>query len=209
MIVTGSGVKGNGLSWAHFGPKAWKTLADGTPIHELFVSSECLARGAWFTLETMLHEAVHFVGHVRGVENCKGAYHNANFRDIAAEFELVWPADAKPHKTLGYSECLLDALATATYAEVLNYLEEAIKVASGRDEILAWLTKVGLGEVSAGAGGHTVQLPKGTTTSKVAHGAKIRLTCECPEPRVIHTSRKNADKGGIGCLDCGAEFSER
>jgi hypothetical protein len=209
MIVTGSGIKAQGLTWAHFAPKAWKVLADGTAVHELFVSSECLARGAWFTLETILHEAAHFLAEVRGVMDHKGAYHNAKFRELAGEFELVWPADRKPHKTLGYSECLLDSLASVTYADTLNHLESAIKVASGRDEILEWLATLGLDKVTMGSGGHTVQLPKGAgTTSKVKHGAKVRLVCACPEPRVIQTSRKNADKGGLGCHHCGVEFTE-
>jgi hypothetical protein len=207
MIVTGSGLKANGLTWGHFAPDAWKVNEDGTKVHELFISSERLATGAMLTLQTMLHEAAHFLANARGLNDGKGAYHNGTFKTVAGELELVYTED-RPHKVLGYSAVILDALAATTiYAEVLNHLEDAIRMSSGRDEILEWLKTIGVDPLAPiNLGGHTVQLPKGTGTSTVKHGAKIRLVCECPEPRVIHTSRKNAEQGGLGCHHCGAEF---
>jgi hypothetical protein len=77
--------------WGHFGADHW---VEGRPTEEgqgaaldfsvarrkpeLFIAGECLAEGPRQTLQTMLHEAVHALAHVRGVKDTSrgGKYHN-------------------------------------------------------------------------------------------------------------------------------------
>jgi hypothetical protein len=98
--------------WGHFGADHW---VQGRPTEEgqgaaldlsvarrkpeLFVSGECLAEGPRQTLQTMLHEAVHALAHVRGVKDTSrgGKYHNKReFVALAGELGLAWPHGQRP-----------------------------------------------------------------------------------------------------------------
>jgi hypothetical protein len=90
VVVTGTGLSSGAFhidaKWGHFGADHW---VEGRPTEEgqgaaldlsaarrepeLFVSGECLAEGPRQTLQTMLHEAVHALAHVRGVKAPPGA----------------------------------------------------------------------------------------------------------------------------------------
>src|SRR5215212_6449102 len=86
VVVTGTGLSSSALyidaRWGHFGADHW---VEGRPTEErqgaaldlsatrrkpeLFVAGECLAEGPRQTLQTMLHEAVHALAHVRRVKD--------------------------------------------------------------------------------------------------------------------------------------------
>lgn len=39
-------------------------------------------------------------------------------------------------------------------------------------------------------------------------GRMRKLVCQCPEPKILRASRAVVDRGGIGCADCGQDFTE-
>src|SRR5215212_5771684 len=98
---------------------------------ELFVAGECLAEGPRQTLQTMLHEAVHALAHVRGVKDTSrgGKYHNKReFVALAGELGLAWPQGQRPHPVIGFSEVTLTEPTVADYADTLAYLSAAIRL---------------------------------------------------------------------------------
>jgi hypothetical protein len=96
VVVTGTGLSSSALhidaKWGHFGADHW---VEGHPTEEgqgaaldlstarrkpeLFIAGECLAESPRQTLQTMLHEAVHALAHVRGVKDTSrgGKYHTS------------------------------------------------------------------------------------------------------------------------------------
>jgi hypothetical protein len=88
--VTGTGLSSSAVhidaKWGHFGADHW---VEGRPTEqgqgaaldlsaaprkpELFVAGECLAEGPRQTLQTILHEAVHALAHVRRSRTPLGA----------------------------------------------------------------------------------------------------------------------------------------
>jgi len=116
VVVTGTGLSSSAVhidaKWGHFGADHW---VEGRPTEEgqgaaldlsaarrkpeLFVAGECLAEGPRQTLQTMLHEAVHALAHVRGVNDTSrgGKYHNKReFVALAGELCLAWPQASGP-----------------------------------------------------------------------------------------------------------------
>jgi hypothetical protein len=59
---------------------------------ELFVAGECLAEGPRQTLQTMLHEAVHALAHVRGVnDTSRGASTTTSASSSPSPASSAWP----------------------------------------------------------------------------------------------------------------------
>jgi hypothetical protein len=92
VVVTGTGLSSSALhidaKWATSAPTTGSKATPPNKAHaplwacrrpELFVSGECLAEGSCQTLQTMLHEAVHALAHVRGVKDTSrgGKYHTS------------------------------------------------------------------------------------------------------------------------------------
>jgi hypothetical protein len=147
VVVTGTGLSSGALhidaKWGHFGADHW---VEGHPTEqgqgaaldlsaarrkpELFVAGECLAEGPRQTLQTMLHEAVHALAHVRGVKDTSrgGKYHNKReFVALAGELGLAWPQGQRPHPVIGFSEVQLTEQTLAGYTDTLAYLGAAIR----------------------------------------------------------------------------------
>jgi hypothetical protein len=145
VAVTGTGLSSSSLhidaKWGHLGADHW---VEGRPTEdgqgaaldlsaarrkpELFVSGECVAEGP---RQTLLHEAVHALAHVRGVKDTSrgGKYHNKReFVAIAGELGLAWPDDQRPHPVIGFSEVQLTEQSVADYADTLAYLGAAIRL---------------------------------------------------------------------------------
>ena len=63
--------------------KPWRL--DGRPAHEIVVNADHLSRGVEDVFVTCLHEAVHAVAHIRGVDDTSrsGRYHNRRFAEMA------------------------------------------------------------------------------------------------------------------------------
>ena len=112
--------------WPGCGPNVAPpvTRLEGCPI-PLFIAGECLAEGPSQTLQTMLHEAVHALAHVRGVKDTSrgGKYHNKReFVALAGELGLAWPQGQQPHSVIGFSEVQLTEPTLADYADTLAFL---------------------------------------------------------------------------------------
>jgi hypothetical protein len=137
VVVTGTGLSSTAVhidaKWGHFGADHW---VEGRPTEqgqgaaldlsaarrkpELFVAGECLAEGPRQTLQTMLHEAIHALPHVRGVKDTSrgGKYHNKReFVVLAGELGLAWPHGQRPHPVIGFSEVQLTEQTVADYAD--------------------------------------------------------------------------------------------
>jgi hypothetical protein len=93
-------------------------------LPELFIGGEGLRRGARDLLGTLLHEATHGVAAARGIKATgrQGRYHNAKFRDLAAELGITVSKDPK----IGWSPTTVPALTVADYGDQVAELEEAL-----------------------------------------------------------------------------------
>ena len=85
VVVTGTGLSSSAVhvdaKWGHFGadtgskathrtrPRRRVGSLGGPPAARAVRPGECLAEGPHQTLQTMLHEAVHALAHVRGVKD--------------------------------------------------------------------------------------------------------------------------------------------
>jgi hypothetical protein len=108
--------------YGHFSAGRWQR-SDGR-LPELFIGGEGLERGAVPVLGTLLHEGAHGIAAARGIQDTsrQGRYHNARFRDLAAEVGV----NVAKVRSLGWSETSVpDATANAYRAEVRR-LEAAI-----------------------------------------------------------------------------------
>src|SRR5690348_13975807 len=123
VLTLGNGSHRPGqLTYGHFHDAKWAVGADRLP--ELFIGGEGLRRGARDLLGTLLHEATHGVAAARGIKDTsrQGRYHNARFRDLAAELGITVTKDPK----IGWSPTTVPDLTAADYADQVADLEEAL-----------------------------------------------------------------------------------
>jgi hypothetical protein len=168
---------------AHHGSERWTW--DDEAVTGLVVSADTLSAGSDATLELLLHEAAHLLCFVRGVQDTSsraGVYHNAAYRDAAAEVGLYWPPDQERHPRKGYVSPELTDATRAQYADVAMELERAIPL------VLPHLV-----------------LPE--TPSTRTSDRRTRA-CKCARPRTIRVSPTVAEKGPIICGICEQPFTE-
>lgn len=196
VVVSGGGTetrRGQVLvTWGHFHPEQWDT--HGGQRHELLVSGECLGRGALFTLTTVLHEAAHALNYAREIKDTsrRGKYHNKRFISAANELGMIWPDEAKPHVTTGFSDVQLTDETAEAYADVLDVLE------TGRR---AWRTLVSPDEVeSTEEGDEGAESP---AKRKRSTNTKPKAECGCGPERAIWASRRVLDALTVACGECG------
>ena len=68
--------KGRSSTCGHFHANTWSTK-EGSPIHEIFVSSEHFRNSTLEIISTLIHERVHFWNHQNGIDDCSaGGRHN-------------------------------------------------------------------------------------------------------------------------------------
>ena len=129
FIVTKATGRGRGgTTLGHYHAGQWDVDMTTTP--EVMLSGECLHSGADQILQTLIHESVHAVAKVRGVQDTsrQGRYHNRRFVEIANEFGLVWPADDEtgvaraPDGRIGFSSVQLPDETRAKYRHQLKRL---------------------------------------------------------------------------------------
>jgi hypothetical protein len=220
VVVTGTGLSSGAFhidaKWGHFGADHW---VEGRPTEqgqkaaldlsaarrkpELFVSGECLAEGPRQTLQTMLHEAVHALAHVRGVKDTSraGKYHNKReFIPLAGELGLAWPdGQRRPHPVIGFSEVTLTEQTLADYADTLAYLGAAIRLYRDTFRRLGLLGGPGQDEGQGGQDGDGQQpTPKS--------GERFKVACGCQPPRSFWIRTKQYTPGPISCGVCGQDF---
>lgn len=215
VMVTGSALVGP-PRWGHTRADGWtdrthQETRDGATtdlrLGEMFVAGETLARGASFTLETILHEAAHVLAKVRGVKDTsrQNRWHNQRFRALAEELGLEYPKESA-HPQIGFSECLMTPGTKEEYAGVMEDLDRAIRLTVPPEGILALSGDDGGGDAPAGGkyihhGGRSPRAEgAGSTTNN------LKAICGCPTPRIIRASRKVLAEGEIVCLKCREPF---
>jgi hypothetical protein len=106
----------------HFAAGRWQQ--DETTLSELFVSAEGLQRGAVGVLSVLLHEGVHGIAHVRGIQDTsrQGRYHNMRFKVLGEELGLELAKDSKS----GWSTTSVPAAMQKVYARQLAMIEAAL-----------------------------------------------------------------------------------
>jgi hypothetical protein len=194
VMVTGSAYVGPSR-WGHFRKSGWTEAGVDVERGEMFIAGECLAKGARFTLETILHEAAHVLAAVRDVKDTsrQGRWHNAQFRKFAEEMGLAYQGKAAD-KSRGFSDMLLTAETEERYARLTDELNRQITMM-----IKLRGTESGNGE--------KITLPPAEGGG--AAGGRIKLTCACSDPRILRVSKKTAEAGLITCGVCFEGFEDR
>lgn len=201
VCITGSGVqkRGRSLRRGHHAPDRWRDAESTGRSPELFIAGELLEAGGEAVLQTMLHEAAHALGHVRGIRNTSGdgnRWHNRKFAQLARELGLEPPKRAAP--TMGFSDCNITPATSAAYHLVVRRLEAA-KLPFLPDPL-------GTGAEGAGAG---VEPP--TTRrdgSRRTGGRRTGVECACDPPRRMQVTPKMLQEGPVLCGLCRQEFTE-
>jgi hypothetical protein len=124
VITLGAGTgQGHGaLTFGHFAADRWQRADARLP--EMFIGGEGLERGARAVLGTLLHEAAHGVAAARQIQDTsrQGRWHNAKFRDLAAELGIEVAKDPR----IGWSVTTLPDATAAAYRAELRRLETAL-----------------------------------------------------------------------------------
>lgn len=211
VIVTGSGMIGP-PRWGHFRADGWTERAEkgaalDLVIGEMFVAGETLARGADRTVETMLHEAAHVLAQVRGIKDTsrQGRWHNQKFRKLAEELGLEYLKESA-HPRVGFSECRMTPGTREEYAQVIEELDQAIRLTIALPEYLATVPE---GEEGHGAGEHIHhggRKPRQPGATSTPTTNNLKAVCGCPTPRIIRASRKVLGEGDIVCGKCRESF---
>lgn len=208
VIVTGSGMVGP-PRWGHFRANGWTERAEkgaalDLAIGEMFVAGETLARGAEYTVETMLHEAAHVLAQVRGIKDTsrQGRWHNQRFRTLAEEMGLEYPQESA-HPQVGFSQCLMTPGTREEYAEVIEDLDRAIRLTIALPEFLATTSE---GEEGYGAGEHIHHGGRKPRQPRASTSATNNLKATCGCGRIIRASRKVLAEDPILCGKCREPF---
>jgi hypothetical protein len=201
VVTTGSG---EGVKWGHFRPESWKLADDGTKLHEFFLASEALAKGATQVLQTTIHEAAHTLSRVRGIKDTsrQGRWHNAAFKKAAEELGLEHKA-SQADKSHGFSFVTLTQATKDKYADLLVKLERELKLTG---LLPFWLG----GSDEEDQGGEKITgKPKKTEGEEegATKSGNLKATCKCEEPLIIRLSRKVLDLGVVRCDSCEELFT--
>lgn len=195
VVTTGSG---EFVKWGHFRPDSWKSGDE--KLHEFFLASEALAKGAVQVLQTTIHEAAHTLARVRGQKDTsrQNRYHNKVFLTIAEELGLEHKAST-PDKTHGFSFVTLTEATKEKYADLLEELTKEL--------VLTGLLPFWLGgsDEEDEKGGEKITKPKGGEDEESkgkAQSGNLKAVCGCAEPNIIRLSRKVLDKGIVRCDEC-------
>ncbi len=208
LFITGTGLMGRGAKWGHYGADRWVLRQDGTVtdeagrLPEIFIAGERLACGATDTFATMVHEAVHALAVVRGVQDTSRGfrYHNQKFVALAEELGMEWPEGQSPDVSIGFSAVVLREDTIKKHAKVIEALDKAIHAHLDTFERLGLVT----GKGGTKGNGENPDLPK--TPKKPASRSNLKATCSCEEPRIIRASAAVLEAGGITCSECASDF---
>jgi hypothetical protein len=200
VVTTGSG---EFVKWGHFRPDSWKSGDE--KLHEFFLASEALAKGAVQVLQTTIHEAAHTLARVRGQKDTsrQNRYHNKVFLTTAEELGLEHRAST-PDKTHGFSFVTLTDATKEKYADLLEELTKEL--------VLTGLLPFWLGgeDEEDEKGGEKIAKPKkgeGEDGETKTQSGNLKATCGCPDPLIIRLSRKVLDLGVVRCDECEELFT--
>jgi hypothetical protein len=181
---------------------------------ELFIAGERLACGGKLTFQTLVHEAAHVLAHKRGEQDTsrQGRYHNKTFVKIVTELGLEWPANEKPHPTIGFSGVVITEATEKKYAKVITMLDDAIGVYLDIPGYWVGTTSTTTTGVDGTSGTTVITLPrKGGRRSRTGQPARNHpvYVCDCEKPRGFRMPRSTFDQAPISCGACGADFHLR
>ena len=192
VLVGGTtGRKGLSQTHGHFHANQWTTRKAGeTPVHEIYLSGESLARGGRATAGTVLHELAHAYAHANGIKDTSnvGRYHNQKFKEIAERFGL----SISQAPVIGFSVTALPDETYRTYRDEIDELGDAIqghRAGVGGDG----------GDGGDGGGGGTE--PGGTVRARLAMGCP-----ECGEYTPVSNKWWNSNGDKIQCVEHGCAF---
>lgn len=197
VITVGAGRERSAVKLGHFAAAAWQ---NGTgAVAELFIGGEGLQRGAAELLATLLHEAAHGVALTRKIKDTsrQGRWHNAEFRALAVEVGLTYPADgARPdgYSSLGWSGATLGDDAAARYAGQIERLSAA-------------LTAYRVHGGSTGTAGPDED-GEGDSDGASKPRGNVLAECGCADPRKVRMSRKVYAQGPVICGLCREPFAD-
>jgi hypothetical protein len=175
VIVIGSGGRRASSLLGHFAKNSWGDVDE--EIHEVLIVAESLNRGADEIFNTLIHEAVHGIAHVRGIKDVSNKRHNRRFAILAEELGLEPPLS--PHPTLGFSDVKLSDGLKEFFAEEIGWIEDELKLCR----------KLNL---------KPKETKKTTWVANCQCDRKIRL----PKKTISDPEELN-----IVCSDCGSEFT--
>lgn len=200
VVTTGSG---EGVKWGHFRPESWKLAEADGRLHEFFLASEALAKGATQVLQTTIHEAAHTLSKARGIKDTsrQGRWHNAEFKKAAEELGLEHKGKAA-HKSHGFSFVTLTEGTKAKYADLLEELNRELKLTG-----LLPLWMGGTDEEDEQGGEKITGKPKAGEGEEKAKSGNLKATCRCEEPVIIRLSQKVLDLGVVRCDSCSELFT--
>jgi hypothetical protein len=201
-MVLASGSDGAPSGWlklGHFAAMRWET-GDESPMPEVFVGGEGLARGPVDVLGTLLHEAAHALAHARGVKDTsrQGRYHNQRYAELARQLGL----DVQQAKTIGWSNTTVPDETAVEYASSIAELAQALTIYRRSEAALTGAT----GDDETTGGGDTVRGPRRPSGPKGGRSNGNGLVCRCDCGRRIRLARSVLDAGPITCGVCNAAF---
>lgn len=160
--------------WAEF---RWK-VEGGEHLGEVFVAAEGLQDGPEAILSTLLHEAAHAIGSVRGTRTSsrQGRYHNRQFKMLAREVGLL----CEHESGRGWAATALTPDTSKLYADALE----------------------ALGRICAQ--GH--RQPRAREQARTV-SSRVTLACACAPARRIRAVAKVARSGPILCGVCSSLFA--
>ena len=195
VLVGGTtGRKGLSQTHGHFHANQWTTRKAGeTPVHEIYLSGESLARGGRATAGTVLHELAHAYCHANGIKDTSnvGRYHNQKFKEIAERFGL----SISQAPVIGFSVTTLPDDTYRTYRDEIDALGDAIQ---GHRAGAGGAFMVGIGGGNGDGGG--------TETGGTVR-TRLRMGCpECGEYTPVSNKWWDANGDKIQCVEHGCAF---
>ncbi|WP_153471904.1 hypothetical protein [Streptomyces kaniharaensis] len=163
-------------------------------LPEVFVAGELLHMGGEAVMETLLREAAHGIGAVRGEKTQSsqgGRWHNRRWAAIARELGLEPPSKAEP--VVGFARAKMGGPARAHFAAAIRAIERAS---------LPYL------DGGEGQGEEPNPRAKKPPEERTA-GKRVAADCSCTPPRRLQLTPKNLQDGPILCGICDEPFVEQ
>ena len=184
----------------HFAPVRWQAKGSaGRVMHEVVVVAEHLQRSAADIAETVLHEAVHAMNHLRGVKDCSATsqYHNERFREAALEMGLT----VTKVPNYGWAYTALPPETEDRYADEIAALAAVLVHRRSPTVVVVPVTPTAADDSRPGTG----TTPPADTTSEKPKGRLLKATCTCGF--IIRLSKATFDATTIQCASCEGNFA--
>ena len=198
VLVGGTtGRKGMSQTHGHFHANQWTTRKAGeSPVHEIYLSGESLARGGRATAGTVIHELAHAFAFANGIKDTSnvGRYHNKRFKEIAERFGL----EISQAPVIGFSVTTLPDDTYRTYRDEIDALGDAIQ---GHRAGAYGRAFTGGGGIGGGSE------PGGTTAAAGPKRARLKMGCpECGEYTPVSNKWWDSNGDKIQCVEHGCAF---